>query len=233
MPDALDPLAQEYGELPPWAAALDRAAPEGYRAYLALRGTILRDGVLSRKEKDLLLVGVSAARRNRPSLLGHTRLAVQEGATPEEVLEVVLVGILSRGIPAWIEGLEALELAERHAGRKARLPDPADAPDDPQPGWLAALQDRAPATGDAYRRLRSTLLLMGQLPRLLRELVLVGINLSDGYAPGVRLHVENARRSGADDRHLVETALTMVLTAGIPAWFGIVPHLEQPAMPPL
>jgi alkylhydroperoxidase/carboxymuconolactone decarboxylase family protein YurZ len=69
---------------------------------------------------------------------------------------------------------------------------------------------------------------MGQLPRLLRELVLVGINLSEGYAPGVRLHVENARRCGADDRHLVETALTMVLTAGIPAWFGIVPHLEQP-----
>jgi AhpD family alkylhydroperoxidase len=227
MPKDLDPLAQEYGELPPWAAALDGAAPDAYQAYLALRGTVLRDGVLSRKEKDLLLVGVNAARRYRPSLLGHTRLAVQEGATPEEVLEAVLVGILSRGIPAWMEGLEAVELAERHAGRKARLPEAGDAADDAQPGWLAALHERAPAAGDAYRRLRATLLLNGQLPRLFRELVLVGINLSEGYEPGVRLHAGNARRFGADDRHLVETALTMVLTAGIPAWFGIVPHLER------
>ena len=61
--------------------------------------------------------------------------------------------------------------------------------------------------------------------------MLVAINLAEGYEPGIRLHAENARRHGATDAHLVETALTAVLTAGIPAWFGIEPCLERAATP--
>ena len=110
---AMDALEQEYGTLPPWAGRLREAAPGFYGDYLALRGRILRHGVLSRKEKDLLL-----------------------------------------------------------------------------------------------------------------ELVLVAINLAEGYEEGIRLHAGNARRMGAGDGHLVETALTVVLTAGSPAWFNVVPHLE-------
>ena len=229
---AMDALEQEYGALPPWAERLREASPGFYRDYLALRGQILRDGALSRKEKDLLLVGVNAARRYRPSLLGHARLAVRWGATPEELLETVLVAILSRGIPSWMEGLEAVRLAEEAAGRPARLGPPADVARDAAPPWLTALEERSPAVGQLYGALRANLLADGHLPRRFRELVLVAINLAEGYDAGVRLHAGNARRLGAGDPHLVETALTVVLTAGITAWFNVVPHLGPPPADP-
>lgn len=225
---ATDPLEQEYGGLPPWAERLRAAAPGFYGDYLALRSGILRDGALSRKEKDLLLVGVNAARRYRPSLLGHARLAVREGASPEEVVETILVAILSRGIPSWMEGLEAVRVAEEAAGRPARLAAPPPAAPEAAPPWLTALEERSPEIGRLYGALRANVLRDGHLSRAFRELVLVGINLAEGYQPGIQLHAGNARRLGAGDAHLVETALTVVLTAGIPAWFNVVPHLTSP-----
>jgi AhpD family alkylhydroperoxidase len=226
-----DKLELEYGVLPPWAEALRAAAPAFYEGYLALRAETLRDGALTRKEKDLLLVGVNAARRYRPSMLGHARLAVKWGATPDEVLETVQLAILSRGIPSWMEGLEAVRLAEEAVGKVARSAAPrADAAAaEPTPSWLAAFEERSPAAAAAYGSLRGELLVNGRLPRQFRELVLVAINLGEGYEPGIRLHTENARRFGATDEHLVEVALTTVLTAGIPAWFNIVPHLRRPS----
>ncbi len=59
------------------------------------------------------------------------------------------------------------------------------------------------------------------VPRKMKELVLVGINLSERYRSGVSLHVTGARRLGATDTELADVALTCVLTAGIPAWFEL------------
>lgn len=223
-----DELEKDYGTLPEWAAHLQEVAPDFYRNYLALRGNVLKDGVLKRKEKELILVGVNAARRYRPSLIGHTRLAVANGATPRELAEAVMVGILSRGIPSWIEGRWAVEEGQRMVGGELYLN--ADVNEDKEenyPEWLSKLISIFPEVGKSYAHLRSTLLRDGYLSRLIKELILVGINLADGYHEGIELHVKKSRELGATDSHLVETALTVMLTAGIVAWFNIVPFLKD------
>jgi alkylhydroperoxidase/carboxymuconolactone decarboxylase family protein YurZ len=79
----------------------------------------------------------------------------------------------------------------------------------------------APGTLRDYANLRKLALSDGHVPRKMKELVLVGINLSERYPSGVSLHVTGARRLGATDTELADVALTCVLTAGIPAWFEL------------
>jgi alkylhydroperoxidase/carboxymuconolactone decarboxylase family protein YurZ len=79
----------------------------------------------------------------------------------------------------------------------------------------------APGTLRDYANLRKRTLGDGLVPRKMKELVLVGINLSERYPNGVSLHVSSARRLGATDAELADVALTCVLTAGIPAWFEL------------
>jgi len=225
-----DKLEEDYRTLPEWAGHLRKLAPDFYHNYVELRGSILNDGVLKRKEKDLILVGVNAAKRYNPSLIGHTRLAIYNGATPKEVAEAVLVGIISRGIPTWMEGRKAVLEAEILCNEKVSLEDELKATSDQdseQPDWLLELKTLSPTIGENYLLLRKSILQDGNLSRLFKELILVGINLSDGYHEGTKLHVGNSRLLGATDQHLIEVALTVVLTSGIPAWFNILPFIER------
>ena len=93
--------------------------------------------------------------------------------------------------------------------------------DGDQPEWVSLMNVYAPGTLRDYANLRKLALSDGRVPRKMKELVLVGINLSERYPSGVSLHVASARRLGATDAELVDVALTCVLTAGIPAWFEL------------
>ncbi|HEY8528248.1 MAG TPA: carboxymuconolactone decarboxylase family protein [Paenibacillaceae bacterium] len=75
--------------------------------------------------------------------------------------------------------------------------------------------------------MRQQLLRDGAVSRKLKELTLLGINLAERYPRGVKLHAEGARKCGASDEQIAETALTALLTGGIPAWFEVVDVLES------
>ena len=66
--------------------------------------TIMKDGILSTKEKDLLLVGMNAARLYERSMVYHTKSAMNQGATIPELVEYLL-------IPYVYNGEEALKIA--------------------------------------------------------------------------------------------------------------------------
>jgi len=80
----------------------------------------------------MALVGVNAARRYERSMLYHTKGALDAGSTVAELAEIFLPCILSRGIPAWLEGT-ALRLRRRIRGRSDRS-EGADAVA-PSPPW--------------------------------------------------------------------------------------------------
>lgn len=212
--------------------------PDALDGYMALRRTIMEEGALSRKEKEWVLVGVNAARRYERSMLYHTKCALDAGSTVAELAEVLLPCILSRGIPAWLEGYKALVYAEEYLGRsdrservEAAAPSIATLDDalayyheeagGHEPDWVRLMKKYAPGTLRDYANLRSLALVDGRVPRKMKELVLVGINLSECYPAGVSLHVNGARKFGATNAELADVALTCVLTAGIPAWFEI------------
>lgn len=245
-----DPLAyfrSVYDDVPEWAAAFHRFSPDGFKYYTLLRNEALKDGALSRKEKELILVGINAARRYERSLLFHTKGAIDAGATVDELAEIAAVCILSRGIPAWFTGVEAIRYAECYMAEKGLTQNSREAKDAPPvnpartmdealayfqgeasrlPEWASIMASRKPEALIGYAALRQHLLRDGAVSRKLKELTLLGINLAERYPPGVRLHAEGARNHGASGEQIAETALTALLTGGIPAWFEVVDSLN-------
>ena len=243
MADALTFFKHVYGEVPEWVQTMYEQRPEAMNDYLALRRTVMEKGTLSPKEKEWILVGVNAARRYERSMLYHTKGALDAGSTVSELAEILLPCILSRGIPAWLEGYKALVYAEQYLGQpdhdqgRREETTEASAPlittveealayfsgeaGGDQPEWVSLMNMYAPGTLQDYANLRKRVLGDGHVSQKMKELVLVAINLSERYPRGVSLHVTGARRLGATDAELADVALTCMLTAGIPAWFEL------------
>jgi len=246
--DPLEVFRSVYDQVPEWAIQFHRFSPEGFKYYTLLRGEILKDGALSRKEKELILVGINAARRYERSMLFHTKGAVDAGATVRELAEIAAVCVLSRGIPAWFTGVEAIRYAERYMAEKGLAGQPREPGGLPSanpartldealdyfrkeaggvPEWVSVMAAEQPDALTGYAALRQQLLRDGAVSRKLKELTLLGINLAERYPRGVKLHAEGARKCGASDEQIAETALTALLTGGIPAWFEVVDILKS------
>ncbi|CAM3246439.1 carboxymuconolactone decarboxylase family protein [Sporolactobacillus spathodeae] len=238
MADALGYFKEVYGEVPEWVAKMQQFSPEALDAYTRLRGAILVDGALSRKEKELILVGINAARRYERSMLYHTQGAVDAGAHLDELAEILSVCVISRGLPAWLEGIKSVKFASDYEKSKGKsvIVQPYQAKEanfqnieqcldyyktqsHGVPTWVLQLEKSNPEVLIHYTNLRNATLNSGNVPKKLKELVLVAINTSERYQEGVRLHVDGARLCGATDAELAECHLTALLTAGIPAWF--------------
>jgi AhpD family alkylhydroperoxidase len=65
-----------------------------------LKSTTGSEGVLSRKEKELIAVGISVAVHCEDCIVSHVYDALQTGASREEIGEAIGVGILMGGGPA-------------------------------------------------------------------------------------------------------------------------------------
>ncbi|MEK5520407.1 carboxymuconolactone decarboxylase family protein [Heyndrickxia sporothermodurans] len=241
MTNAIDFFTKVYGKAPDWVVKMNTYNPEALEAYTELRHGILKDGALSRKEKECILVGINAARRYERSMIYHTQGAVDAGATLEELAEILSVCILSRGLPAWLEGIKSLAFAANYMKENDYSMDHQETEIQSvnknefknlndcleyyrsmfgsEPKWVTDLAEYHPDALLHYTNLRNVNLTDGKVSRKLKELVLVGINTSERYPEGIRIHTEGARSCGATEAELAECHLTAVLTAGIPAWF--------------
>ncbi|WP_170158501.1 carboxymuconolactone decarboxylase family protein [Aquisalibacillus elongatus] len=221
---------------------LNEHYPEIQKSYLQLQDDVLEDGYVSRKDKELILVGINAARRYEKGMIHHTKRAIDSGATIHELVETLTPCILSRGIPAWLEGIKAIDYAQDYLGEKdVNLEHPGEVSDistiqealdyfkteanGQKPNWVSLLQSEAEHVLLHYGQLRSSILKDGYLERKMKEFTLIGINVAEQYEEGVRLHVNAAKKLGATPEELAEVALTATLTAGIPAWFEISEYL--------
>ena len=73
-----------------------------------IEATYTGERLLDRKTKELLQVVVEAAlRADQDQIQAHIRVALREGATPEEVLEALQVVIMPMGGLAFRRGVQA------------------------------------------------------------------------------------------------------------------------------
>ena len=72
-----------------------------YRAFAYLHDNVMAPGALDKKQKELIALGIAVASHCKPCISQHTQAAVQEGATPKEVLEAAGVAVLMAGGPAF------------------------------------------------------------------------------------------------------------------------------------
>lgn len=75
---------------------------------LYVDGTFGREGALSRKVKELIMIGICCALMRHRGIRLHIERALTVGATPQEVLEAMEVAAIPGGMPGLWEGVDTL-----------------------------------------------------------------------------------------------------------------------------
>ena len=110
------PDARSYYEQSPQAMAQARAAaPEIAKAFGSMFQSVMKDGAISLREKELIALGIGLAVRCDNCIYAHVQKALKAGATRAQVLETAGVAVMMQGGPTYtylpkvVEALDALE----------------------------------------------------------------------------------------------------------------------------
>ena len=87
-----------------------------YKAFLKMEQAAYSDGALSKKQKELIAIGISVVLDCESCMQWHIGQAAADGASLEEVLEAVEVGIEMGGGPATVSARFALEVMDNVFG---------------------------------------------------------------------------------------------------------------------
>ena len=93
MEESVDDVIKMMGEL-------SKHQPETMRHFKSFMGSVLKEGVLDTKIKELIAIGTSITARCKYCIAIHVEKALNAGATKEEILEAAIVAILMGGGPA-------------------------------------------------------------------------------------------------------------------------------------
>lgn len=80
-----------------------------YEAYLAMEAATYADGALSKRQKELIAIGIAVTTDCECCILRHIEHAAKAGATGREILEAIEVGIEMGGGPAVASARFALD----------------------------------------------------------------------------------------------------------------------------
>ena len=105
--DKLKELARKRKEAHAKLLALDSKV---YNAFLKMEEAAFADGALSKKNKELIAVGISLIMNCESCMQWHIEQAAGSGASKEEVLESIEVGIEMGGGTATVSARFALEV---------------------------------------------------------------------------------------------------------------------------
>ena len=106
---------EEMGREPASIPSLERYSSGALEGFYRLRKATTTESSLPKKVRELLIVAVETALRKDPT--GHARLAVEAGASPQEIHDAVALCLWLAGMPAYHEGMKAVAAAEEHAAR--------------------------------------------------------------------------------------------------------------------
>jgi 4-carboxymuconolactone decarboxylase len=81
-------------------------------------GTFGREGMLPRKTKELIMVGITCALGLQRGVRIHSERALTLGASPREVLEAMEVAAIPGGMPGLWLGVETLQEILRAKGKE-------------------------------------------------------------------------------------------------------------------
>jgi AhpD family alkylhydroperoxidase len=79
--------------------------PQVYAAYETLGKTAAESGPLDEKTRELIKLGMSAARGSESAVQSHVHRALEAGATRAEIEHALTLGINTLGFPAMMAAL--------------------------------------------------------------------------------------------------------------------------------
>ena len=91
---------KKMGEIQNIMKYLSSEHGESMVAYGSFIGSVLKNGKLSLKVKELISVALSISSQCEWCITYHTKMAIDAGATEDEILEAGMVSVLMNGSPA-------------------------------------------------------------------------------------------------------------------------------------
>ena len=92
-------------------------APKPAEAFRAFSQSVFAEGALPAKTKQLIAVAVAHVTQCPYCIRGHTRSAMQQGASPEEIMEAIWVAAEMRAGGAYAHSALALDtIAQAQSG---------------------------------------------------------------------------------------------------------------------
>jgi AhpD family alkylhydroperoxidase len=86
-----------------------KLAPKAAEAFKAFSQSVFCEGALPAKTKQLIAVAVAHVTQCPYCIRGHTKAAMQHGATPEEIMEAIWVAAEMRAGAAYAHSALALD----------------------------------------------------------------------------------------------------------------------------
>ena len=102
-------LEKKIGKVPVFFREMMKTAPDMHGMVLAFDQHIWDDGLLSRKTKKILAIGIAAALRDQHAVRAQLAGAKQLGVSKGEIEEALRVTFLLSGMPAYVYGKAAME----------------------------------------------------------------------------------------------------------------------------
>jgi alkylhydroperoxidase/carboxymuconolactone decarboxylase family protein YurZ len=222
---------------PPWDTVL-AIDPEFVAGYLHLYQVPWKKNHLSPKFKELCYLSVSAAATHlyHPGIQAHLKAALDLGATPAEILEVLelasTLGIhtMNIGVPLLVEVLEErgrtepAPLDEYQQRLKAEFTEVRGYWHD---FWNEMLE-LDPEMFEAYTEFSTVPWRTGTLTPAEKELIYISYDIAAThlYVPGTKLHIRNALNHGATVEQILEV-MEISSVLGIHAVTTAVPMLAK------
>lgn len=94
-------------------SSMSERLPTQMGAFTQLHKSATADGALSRKNKELIALGVAMTVNCDGCIAYHVKDALEAGATEEEIVETIGVVVMMGGGPAVVYGCQALEALEQ------------------------------------------------------------------------------------------------------------------------
>lgn len=109
--------AEFYRTWPATMGATKAANPDLGKAFGPFFQTLMKEGSLGVKHKELIALAIAVATRCEPCIYAHVQKSLAHGATRQELLEATGVAVMMGGGPAYtyapivVDALDALERA--------------------------------------------------------------------------------------------------------------------------
>lgn len=96
-------------DLPSGAGDLARAYPAVWQAFAALGQATAEAGPLDARTRRLVKLALAIGAASEGAVHSHTRRAVNEGLSKQELKQVALLAIATLGLPQAVKGLTWIE----------------------------------------------------------------------------------------------------------------------------
>jgi len=224
-----------YDAVPDWVQKMHDYNPTMLNTYTEIRGEAFRDAVLSRKEKDVLIASMNAARLYPRSMVYHTKGAVDHGLTIPELTEFFLVSYLYNGAESLKTSLEAISYALHLHGIHVEWENPETTEEIIETilGFMGT-EDKSfiEETLEVIKignqqAIEAKILQDGKVSSRLKHLNMVGNFIIELRGKDAVPWIEKARKAGVSEADLADLGYICILTAGIPTWFELSDSLER------